>query len=321
MTWVMDGWTAGGSLHRMGWKQEYLRSIKAWEVEDRIDLIFYRPLGFLVAKLGERLGLYPTHVTVLGALAGVLAGALFLSEGANFLPAAALLLFAGVLDSADGQLARLTGRSTAFGLVLDGLCDNIVFAAVYIGCTVPLMHTYGWWIWLLALPAGACHSVQSALLDFYNREYLFYTGGPKSHGYWNPLVEEARLGKDWFSWLRLSWLFQQQLMSTRDPCTRLRLREAKEARRDFGALYRKHNLALLHAWRPLGANIHTLAILVFAAIGKFELYLLLIDLVILNIWLCAACWAQSWADRAFLAEAGILRQDMHVDDKTGPLRA
>lgn len=299
-------------LDEMNWKQEYLQSIKSWEVEDRVDLFFYRPLGFVVAKLGSKLGLYPTHLTLLGALAGSSAGALFFLGGQAFWAAAALFLFSGVLDSADGQLARLSGRSTAFGLVLDGICDNIVFAAVYIGCTVPLMETYGWWIWLLAVPAGACHSVQSALLDFYNREFLFYTGGDKSRGYWNPLVAEARTENGWLARARLSWLFQQQMLSTRDPATRLRMRAAKETGGSFADLYRKHHRGLLHLWRPLGANVHTLAILTFMALGKFELYLVLVDLLLLNLWLSAACWAQSRADRAFLSELGISRNALAV---------
>jgi len=287
----------------MGWVREFRLSIKAPEAEDRMDLAFYRPLGFVIAKLGGAAGLHPTHLTLLGALAGVLAGAFFFVGHGGAFPAAVLLfLLAGILDSSDGQLARLSGRSTAFGLVLDGLCDNIVFGAVYIGCTIPLMDKYGWWIWALAVPAGICHSLQSSVLDFYNREYLFYTGGPSRNGYWNPLVAEARRSRDWFEWLRLSWLKQQELLSTRPPALRLALKEKRGRNAAMSAVYRKHNLRLLHLWRPLGANVHTLAIIFFAGIGRFELYLLLIDLLALNLLLCVASWAQSWADKSMLLE-------------------
>ncbi len=287
----------------MTWLQEYRLSIKAQEAEDRIDLVFYRPLGFLIAKLSWALGLAPTHLTLLGALAGILSGVLFfVGSGIIFLYATLLFLLAGILDSADGQLARLSGRSTPFGLVLDGLCDNIVFSAVYIGCTIPLMEKYGWWIWALAVPAGFFHSLQSSLLDFYNREYLYYTGGPSRSSYWNPLVAEMRGSQDWFSRLRISWLFQQELLSTRTPALRLALRAERGKNVNMAFVYRRHNLSLLHFWRPLGANMHTLAIIFFAAIGRFELYLLLIDIVLLNLWLCAAAWTQSWADKAMLDE-------------------
>lgn len=289
----------------MGWAREFRLSIKAPEAEDRIDLVFYRPLGFVFAKLGWAAGLHPTHLTLLGALAGVLAGALFfVGHGGALLAAVILFLLAGILDSSDGQLARLSGRSTAFGLVLDGLCDNIVFSAVYIGCTIPLMEKYGWWIWALAVPAGFCHSLQSSVLDFYNREYLYYTGGPSRDGYWNPLVAEARASRHWFDRLRLTWLKQQELLSTRSPAQRLALRAERGRNAGLAAVYRKHNLGLLHLWRPLGANMHTLGIIVFAALGRFELYLLLVDLLALNLLLCAASWAQSWADQKMLLELG-----------------
>ncbi len=287
----------------MSWVQEFRLSIKPPEAEDGIDLAFYRPLGFVVAKMSWSAGLHPTHLTLLGALAGSLAGALFfIGHGTAFLAAALLFLVAGVLDSADGQLARLSGRSTPFGLVLDGLCDNIVFSAVYIGCTIPLMERYGWWIWALAVPAGFCHSLQSSILDFYNREYLYYTGGPSRDGYWNPLVSEMRGSRDWFARLRISWIYQQELLSTRPPTLRLSLRRERSKNGNMAFIYRKHNLRLLHFWRPLGANVHTLAIILFAAIGRFELYLFFIDIVLLNLWLCVAAWTQSWADKEMLAE-------------------
>lgn len=289
----------------MKWTAEYRRSIKSWEAEDRIDLLFYRPLGFLIAKTSARLRLSPTHLTLLGAAAGIVAGSLFLLGGAaGLLLATLLFLLSGILDSADGQLARLTGRSSPIGLVLDGLCDNIVFSAVYIGCTIPLMAEYGWPVWILAVFAGFCHSLQSSILDFYNREYLYYVGAADA-GYWNPLVAEARHDRSWWAWLRLSWLKQQELLSTRSPSIRLAMKEARLRRPEFAELYRRHNRSLLSLWRPLGANVHTFAIITFAWLTRFDLYLLLIDVVALNVWMVFAWGIQRASDQELLAEAGI----------------
>lgn len=288
------------------WALEYRQSMKAPDAEDKIDLLFYRPAGFLIAKAAWAFGLTPTHLTILGMLAGVSAGCFFYMERTAITLATAILLFllSGVFDSADGQLARISKQSTPFGLVLDGLCDNIVFTAVYIGCILPLIPVYGWWIWLLAFPAGFCHSYQSAILDFYNREYLFYTGTSRDSHYWNPLLEEARdslsnkadIRSRIFWNLRYSWLWQQQLLSTRTPHDRINLRQAARETPGFRSLYQTLNQPLLHLWRPLGANFHTLGIIFFASLQRFDLYLILIDLTLLNAWMLFAWRMQKRVD-------------------------
>ena len=96
---------------------------------------------------------------------------------ASLSAASLLLIFAGIFDSSDGQLARMGGKSTKLGLVLDGLCDNLVFSSAYIGSTLTVMPIWGYWIWPIALLAGFCHSFQSAMLDYYNREYLYFGCG------------------------------------------------------------------------------------------------------------------------------------------------
>ncbi|MGZ3649499.1 MAG: CDP-alcohol phosphatidyltransferase family protein [Bdellovibrionota bacterium] len=298
------------------WRAEYRESLKSAETEDKIDLLFYRPLGFACAKAAQCLGLSPTQVTLAGMLAGLAAGALFsLGESHFFLLAAALFLFSGVLDSADGQLARIAGRSSPLGLVLDGLCDNIVFIAVYVGCCLPLAARTGAWIWPIAVAAGACHSMQSSLLDFYLRDFLFFTGEPPRESYWNPSPNDARRsmreastwGNRWLWRLRFSWLAQQHLFSTRDLRLRLSFRERSEgaAAESFRHLYHRVNLPLLHLWRPLGANVHTFGIILFAYLGRFDLYLFLVDLLALNALLVIASWRQQTVDDRLARAAGI----------------
>src|SRR5262249_51203808 len=51
----------------------------------------------------------------------------------HLIVAALLVQAKTVLDNADGQLARLTGRVTAFGRYLDSECDLLVNAALFAG--------------------------------------------------------------------------------------------------------------------------------------------------------------------------------------------
>lgn len=291
------------------WQQQFWQSIKSFDTEDKIDLYFFRPTGFVLAKLGARLGLTPTMLTLLGMICGVISGCLFyknqLTE--NLILASFLFVLAGIFDSADGQLARLTQNFSRIGLVLDGVCDNIVFTAAYVGCILTILPVYGWKIWILAVIAGVCHSVQSAILDFYNREYLYFGCGFTDGDYWNPSVEDAELRQqedqskiEKISWrLRRSWLMQQQLFSTRSIQEREAWKEILFSKKDFSTLYRKHNRQVLRLWRPLGANIHTIMIIVFAFLQRFDLYLLWIDIGALTIWFFLARTVQARTDNEF----------------------
>jgi len=89
----------------------------------------FRPLAHpLVLALG-RLRVPPPVVVVASGLAG-LAAAAELGRG-SLLAAALLIQLKTVLDNADGQLARLTGRTSAFGRYLDSEIDLLVNAALF----------------------------------------------------------------------------------------------------------------------------------------------------------------------------------------------
>lgn len=80
----------------------------------------------------------PNHLTTLRLIAG-LAAALALAHGASSWRAvgAGLFLLSLLLDRADGELARQSGRSSRSGhfydLVSDGLCNSLAFVALGIG--------------------------------------------------------------------------------------------------------------------------------------------------------------------------------------------
>lgn len=278
----------------MSWKDEYWKSIKSFDTEEKLDLYFYRPFGFLIAKGAWKIGLSPTALTFIGLVLGLASGFFFYRnvETTSLLIASVLLVMAGVFDSSDGQLARMGGKSTKLGLVLDGLCDNLVFASAYIGSTLTLMPAYGWGIWPVALLAGAAHSLQSSMLDYYNREYLYFGCGKVKGDYWNPTLSEARReksqarGEDSFFWfLRFSWVWQQTKLSSRRDADRLRWREMLAGPRgdEFQEVYRDHNRLILRLWRLMGPNFHTILILFSVFLRRFDLYLILGDILFLTL--------------------------------------
>jgi phosphatidylglycerophosphate synthase len=146
----------------------------------------------------------PNQITVLSLIAGLLS-ALCIAFGWNLL-ACSLLLLSGYLDMLDGTVARLTGRSTAFGTMLDIMCDRAVEWAVIMGLYAVEPSTRGW---LCLLMLG---SVLMVVTSFLVAGIFVKNDGNKSFNYTPSLMErpEAFLFfvlmiffPSWFCWLSL----------------------------------------------------------------------------------------------------------------------
>ena len=156
---------------------------KGRAVEESVDLHFFRPVGMRLARALLPTAVSPDHVTAGCLVLGVAAGWCFIpaSPAINAL-GFALFIASDLLDSADGQLARLRGTSTRLGRILDGVSDNTRFANLYLSVLARLVHTDGWPFWpafLLALVAGVSHSYQSAAVDAVRNAYLEVAEGGK----------------------------------------------------------------------------------------------------------------------------------------------
>ncbi len=123
----------------------------------------FRPLAHLVV-LGLAPLRVPPPVVVLAAGAVGLAAAGAIVQGSLVL-AALLLQLKTVLDNADGQLARLTGRVTPLGRYLDSESDLLVDAA--------LCAALGWSTGRPVLAAAAFVSLTLVLGVNFNVERLF----------------------------------------------------------------------------------------------------------------------------------------------------
>ena len=87
-----------------------------------------------LARLLKAMGLSPNKVTILGLLTSV-ACAYLLSMG-NFVGGGALLILAGVMDMADGALARRYGTASPRGALMDSTIDRVAEATVFLGLLV-----------------------------------------------------------------------------------------------------------------------------------------------------------------------------------------
>ena len=153
------------------------------DVEEIVDVWFYRPLGYAVARACIPLGISPNAVTIVSIVIGVAGGHLLWYRD-SALNAWGILCWvvADVLDSTDGQLARMTNHKSKLGRILDGFGGNLIFTSMYLHLAArmaaanPDVH----WAWFLALvlAGGVSHSFQSALADYYRNAYLRFVVDP-----------------------------------------------------------------------------------------------------------------------------------------------
>ena len=165
-------------------------SFKSEDTEEWLDVHFTRPIGLAFALFWEKLGVHPNAITILSIFLGVGAGYMFyFPDLEHNIYGVLLLMFANFCDSTDGQLARLTGKKTLIGRVLDGFSGDLWFFAIYLAIALRLFSepvpflgdvNWGWGIIVLCCIAGfLCHSPQSSLADYYRQIHLYFLLGKK----------------------------------------------------------------------------------------------------------------------------------------------
>jgi len=82
-----------------------------------------------------------------------------------------------VVDGADGDLARMTGRASATGELVDGVCDYFGNTVMYFAFAFLADNVWGAWAWILAVAAGASHIVQTNHAETQRRLYLWRAYG------------------------------------------------------------------------------------------------------------------------------------------------
>lgn len=165
-------------------KVSYQDTLKSLDTEEHIDLWFYRPIGYMWARLAQKLGITPNVITIASIFLGVGAGIAFYFNNIwiNVL-GMFLLVWANSFDSADGQLARMTGQYSRLGRILDGLAGDLWFITIYFSLcfreivTSEFFIAHHWVIWTLAVATGICHAKQASMADCYRQFHLFFLKG------------------------------------------------------------------------------------------------------------------------------------------------
>ena len=268
-----------------------LPALRPPELEDGLNRFIYHPLAARLARRLRPTGVSPNLVSVAGMLlvwaaAWAYAG-LAWPQGA--LLGFALHLFWHVVDGADGDLARLTGRTSPTGELVDGVCDYAGHVVLYVALAAILDDAIGGWAWFLASAAGASHIVQTNHAETQRRNYLWWVYGV-------PWLKHARKSGDevfradtWFS-LSFGWMARLylRLADAMAPCAAQVDGEVEKAEEDPARTLMIQQLAKDASQRSLlfqkavGPNPRTIILGISMLLGS-PLYYFLTEAVLLNL--------------------------------------
>ena len=184
------------------------KTLKSADTEDWLDLHVVRPLCYYFAVLFAKMDIHPNTVTIWSMIIGA-ASTFFFAYGSWYyagsfglwmnIIAILLLCLADILDCTDGQLARMTGKKSRLGRILDGVAGFAWFVPIYhvlvyrfymhhtlefewlgiadtpenVWIATAVVYALGLWSGIVGL-AG-----QQRLADYYIQVHLFFLKGEK----------------------------------------------------------------------------------------------------------------------------------------------
>jgi phosphatidylglycerophosphate synthase len=239
------------------------------ELEDPLNHFIYHPLAARLARLLRPTGVSPNAVSVAG---GLLIWAAAWAYTSLAWPVGALLGFLfhvswHVVDGADGDLARLTGKTSPTGELVDGICDYAGHGVLYIAFAALLDDSIGGWAWFLSSAAAASHIVQTNHAESQRRNYLWWAYGVPWLKHAQASGDAVFARKGWFS-VTFGWLAQAyiHLADAMNPGTATVEKALAEAAGDPERTQRIRRIAR-HGWaralllqKALGANPKTILV-------------------------------------------------------------
>lgn len=183
-------------------------TLKSSETEDWLDLHVIRPFCYYCALAFAKFDIHPNTVTIWSMVIGAASAAFFACGSFYYsgtwglcmnLIGILLLMVADIFDCTDGQLARMTGKKSRLGRILDGVAGFAWFTPIYL-CLVWRFYQhheleFSWLgisdteqnaiiatviVFIIGLISGI-HGLagQQRMADYYIQVHLFFQKGEK----------------------------------------------------------------------------------------------------------------------------------------------
>lgn len=281
------------------------------ELQDPLNHYIYHPLAWQLARGLARTPITPNMVSVFGGLMVVAAGIVYANLAWPVGAALGMALHMGwhVVDGADGDLARMTGRTSPIGEMVDGVCDYashivlcLILGAVLAGEAGFFSGSTGW---ILLIVAGVSHAVQSNHVEVQRRQYQWYVYGTPwirhSHGQAGSATSKSLFG-----------VFVSAYLNAASGMTphALRIDAAVDAAKgdparlaEIAAAVRAEAPPLLFMCKVLGPNPRAIVLGLSMFAGK-PLYYMIYQAVVLDLLLVVSVLMHNAAARRIAARIG-----------------
>jgi len=258
----------------MSWYSEYKSSLKGYDVEELLDIFFYRPMSFLFVKLIYSTDITPNQISIVSMLFGILTGVMFgFGTYQFFIFGALALLISNVLDCADGQLARLKKNGTGIGRIIDGFIDYITGLSIYVGIGIGLSIATGdyLYVWVITAIGGFSRVLQNMMFDNFRNRYLA-----------NVYDKGSNLDKEIEEYSRLKRIIDKTkgryvekfLINIYIKYATVQNKTAKDEKMNVSSeVYKSKNIMLLRAWSWIGSTTHLTAVMLACVLNRVDLYL------------------------------------------------
>ena len=268
------------------------------EIEEWSNLRLIHPTSRALVAILIPTGISPNAVSALGAVMAAFAAASFvlLPRPASALVGLVFLFGWHVFDGADGDLARRTGRASTNGELVDGLCDHLGQAAIYLAFALMLSDSLGIWAYVLPIASGGSRAVQASAYEGCRRNYRRWVYGARwiRHTLTAPDVAAGTGLERLKVRLGLAYVAVSGLVSADDRALEAAMGKAAAGDPETAAaarqVYRQRMLPLVKRASVLSANYRSLAAFLSVLVG-YPLAFVLYELVALNlalVWLVAA---------------------------------
>ncbi len=315
---------------------------KSADTEEWFDIVFNRPIGYQWALLFRRLGVHPNTVTVFSMILGAAAGVMFSFDADTScglllnIIGVLLLMWANFYDSADGQLARLTGQKTQLGRILDGAGADVWYISIYFclalrlfdkpipfisslgtefslfGLQLPIPQQWAWWGFALAAASGLlCHTPQCRLSDYYRNIHLFFLNAKNGSEFDRAAAQKKKYEEmPWkgnyvnkiFQWFYKNYTAAQEKSTPHFQAFWQKVQETygNDIPQSLRDEFRRRSLPLMKYTNILTFNTRAFALYIACLIDQPWIYLLF-ELIVLTIICRYMHWQHERMSRKLLA--------------------
>ena len=272
---------------------------KPRELQGFLNRTVYHPLAHRLAAALVPTPVTPNMVSVFGAFMVVAAAVLYALVGTPWAIALGFFLHLAwhVVDGADGALARMSGRASPSGEIVDGMCDYFGHGILYILLAMRVDDTLGGVTWAIVIGAGISRAFQSVFAESQRRTYQWWV-------YDTPWLQNEKAGGDGIG-VKLSRMYLAAWHAMSGPTQRVNAlvasAEADPAERHrIATIAREAGRRTLPVLALLGANPRTI-LLGLAMIAGEPLWFFLIELIVLNAVLAFAIVQAAASGRRIIA--------------------